>query len=61
MSQRRPSERPIPEHDHGGKSEQEARIDGEHGWGYGGRPEESADGFVAEEESQEPPPSDEER
>lgn len=25
-------------HDHGSRSEQEARIAGEHGWGYGGRP-----------------------
>ena len=24
--------------DHGGRSEQAARVAGEHGWGYGGRP-----------------------
>lgn len=28
-------------HDHGGRSEQDARIAGEHGWGYGGRPPET--------------------
>lgn len=61
MSEKRPSEHPIPEHDHGDKSEQEARSEGEHGWGYGGRPEEETDDLGAEDESEEPPSSGEER
>lgn len=58
------SHTPPPEHDHGGKSEQEARSEGEHGWGYGGRPEEDTDDFVPEdqpEDEQEEPPSDKNR
>ena len=61
MSEKGPSERRVPEHDHGDESEQEARSEGEHGWGYGGRPEEETADFVAEDESEEPPPSGEER
>ena len=38
------------EHHHGGKSEQEARSEGEHGWGYGGRTEEERQKFVDEDE-----------
>lgn len=55
------SERPIPEHDHGDKSEQEARSEGEHGWGYGGRPEEETDDFGAEDEPDDAPSSGEGR
>lgn len=43
MSKTQPPKQPDPEHDHAGKSEQEARSEGEHGWGYGGRPEEEMD------------------
>lgn len=43
------------EHDHGGKSEQEARSEGEHGWGYGGRAEEERAEFVDEDEPGEQP------
>ena len=42
MSGNDSSRLPLPEHDHGDLSEQEARIDGAHGWGYGGRPAEEA-------------------
>lgn len=36
-------------HDPGGRSEQEARVAGEHGWGYGGRPS-----FAAESDAPTP-------
>ena len=52
---------PVPQHDHGNRSEQDARSEGEHGWGYGGRPEEEINDFVGEDEPQEPPSSDEQR
>ena len=61
MSEKKPLGRPTPEHDHGDKSEQEARSKGEHGWGYGGRPEEETDDFVAKHESEGSLPPDEER
>jgi hypothetical protein len=59
MSEKHSSERPIPEHDHGDKSEQEARSEGEHGWGYGGRTKEETDELVAEDEPEEPPSGEE--
>ena len=42
MSGNESSRSPVPEHDHGDETEQEARIEGAHGWGYGGRPAEEA-------------------
>lgn len=47
-----------PTHDHGGRSEQDARIAGEHGWGYGGRPLTGPDGMTpaSGDADREPPP-----
>ncbi|HEY1145966.1 MAG TPA: hypothetical protein VGE84_06470 [Allosphingosinicella sp.] len=39
----RPSEPASPDHDHGDKTEQEARIEGAHGWGYGGEPQDEVE------------------
>lgn len=52
MDERTTPRSPRPEHDHGRKSEQEARTEGEHGWGYGGRPEEQAEQFAPEDAEQ---------
>lgn len=49
MDERTTPRPPGPEHDHGGQSEQEARTEGEHGWGYGGRPEELAEQFFPDD------------
>lgn len=47
-----------PTHDHGGRSEQDERIAGEHGWGYGGRPITGPDGMTpaSGNADREPPP-----
>lgn len=55
MTEENHRDRPARDHDHGGKSEQEARSEGEHGWGYGGRKEEEREEFVEEDELKEQP------
>lgn len=60
--EQRPDGAQGPAHEHGGLSEQEARIGGEHGWGYGGRPSGAPDddesSFDAEEERDQSAPVD---
>jgi hypothetical protein len=51
MNQNDSSQAPKPEHDHGGMGEQQAREEGEHGWGYGGRTAEEANRPTPEEKA----------
>lgn len=48
LSQGQPRDQPpevVEDHGHPGQSEQEARISGVHGWGYGGRAPDEAEAF----------------